>query len=71
MANENGMRRAETCPLCGKVYRERPALSREDNATRICPDCGTRQALSAMGVDADEQERILATIHRYAAMGKR
>ena len=28
-----------TCPKCGRTYTERPALSRSDNETLICPDC--------------------------------
>ena len=53
-----------TCPICGRSYTGHPALSRTDNETLICPDCGTRQALSSIGVDEKEQEEILATIHR-------
>ena len=33
------------CPICGKTYYERPALSRRDKHRLICPDCGTREAL--------------------------
>ena len=51
------------CPLCGKEYDGVPALSRVDNVTQICPDCGTRQALSSIGVTADETEEILRIIH--------
>ena len=36
--------RMAVCPLCGRAYHGAPALSREDNETLICPDCGTRQA---------------------------
>ena len=53
-----------TCPLCGKTYKGIPALSRADNETLICPDCGTRQALTSIGIDAEEQEKILDAIHR-------
>ena len=53
-----------TCPICGRSYTGHPALSRTDNETLICPDCGTRQALASIGVDDKEQEEILATIHR-------
>ena len=28
------------CPLCGRHYTEHPALSRTDNKTYICPECG-------------------------------
>ena len=53
------------CPLCGRTYRGVPALSRTDNKTLICPDCGTRQALRSIGVGEKEQEQIIETIHRH------
>ncbi len=56
--------RMAVCPRCGRSYYERPALSRADNETLICPDCGTREALESIGVEVQEQEEILATIHR-------
>lgn len=34
-----------TCPICGESYEGYPALSREDNKTKICPRCGMREAL--------------------------
>ena len=34
------------CPKCGKYYVGYPALSREDNKTEICPECGTKEAIS-------------------------
>ncbi|MBR0456176.1 MAG: hypothetical protein IJJ01_05850 [Firmicutes bacterium] len=55
------------CPLCGKHYIGRPALSRIDNKTYICPECGTRQALASIGVDEREQEEIIATIYSHGA----
>ena len=51
------------CPLCGKEYNGVPALSRTDNETLICPDCGTRQALESLGVSKAEQDEILGIIH--------
>ena len=54
----------DVCPKCGQLYKGRPALSREDNKTLICPDCGVREALESIGVDVNEQEEILAAIHR-------
>lgn len=33
------------CPVCGKKYSDYPALSRRDNKTEICPDCGIREAI--------------------------
>ena len=53
-----------TCPKCGCIYTERPALSRTDNETLICPDCGTREALESIGISKEEQEKIVSIIHR-------
>ena len=36
------------CPVCSKFYSEVPALSRKDNFTEICPECGVREAIEAM-----------------------
>ena len=55
--------RERICPHCGKAYRCPPAVSRVDNTTLICPDCGTREALTSIGVMPDEQEKILEIIH--------
>ena len=52
-----------SCPICGQIFTERPAVSREDNITLICPDCGTRQALASLGVDPEEQDAIIEIIH--------
>ena len=54
-----------TCPKCGQEYKGVPALSREDNATLICPDCGTHEALEFIGVSAEEQEKIISIIHSH------
>ena len=54
------------CPKCGQIFTERPAVSRVDGTTLICPDCGTREALASLGVDPDEQKEILDIIHEKA-----
>lgn len=33
------------CPRCHKEYSSYPAISRKDNKTKICPDCGTQEAM--------------------------
>lgn len=53
------------CPKCNRPYHGHPALSRIDNKTHICPDCGTREALDSLNVDEKEQEEILRTIHQH------
>ena len=61
---KESIRQPRICPLCGQTYADPPALSRTDNETLICPDCGTRQALESIGVSAEEQEKILSIIHQ-------
>ena len=61
---KDNVREIRVCPLCGQTYGEAPALSRTDNETLICPDCGTRQALESIGIAKEEREKILAIIHR-------
>ena len=60
MKNEIQLRK---CPKCGMLFSERGAVSRVDNITIICSDCGTREALESIGVDETEQEKILDTIN--------
>ena len=31
------------CPSCKKVYTEYPAISRKDNKTLICSECGIKE----------------------------
>lgn len=35
------------CPRCGREIKGYPALSREDNKTEICSECGQEEALEA------------------------
>ena len=64
MEMKEEIREIRVCPLCGNTYAEPPALSRTDNETLICPDCGIRQALDSIGISAEEQEKIISTIHQ-------
>ena len=61
---KENIKRTAICPRCGNSYIGRPALSRADNQTPLCPDCGTREALESIGVDTYEQDKILDTIHQ-------
>lgn len=54
-----------TCPICGQQYSGHPALSRLDNSTLICPDCGIRQALESLGISEQEKNDIVNIIHDY------
>ena len=55
------------CPRCGCTYQGLPALSRVDNETLICPDCGVREALATLDVSKEEQESILDAIHKHSS----
>lgn len=37
----------QRCPKCKKEFTEHPAISRDDNKTEICPECGIREAINA------------------------
>lgn len=63
---ENNRLETRNCPYCGKEYTAVPALSRSDNNTLICPDCGIREALAGLGIEEKEQEQILGLIHQSA-----
>ena len=53
------------CPKCRKPYTGRPALSRVDNKTDICPDCGMNDRKR---IDPAERTRRLvqSTGNRWA-----
>ena len=54
------------CPICGGPMSEHPALSRRDNRTEICSDCGTREALADLGMDEEDQDAVIAEIQRLS-----
>lgn len=58
------------CPLCGQAYTDPPALSRKDNETDICPDCGMMEALTAIPRQIGPAERtrraVYATGNKWA-----
>jgi hypothetical protein len=45
---DNDRKQNENCPCCSGSLGRHPALSRKDNHTNICSDCGTKEALDAM-----------------------
>ena len=60
----NDTARERTCPVCGETYTAHPALSRVDNKTLICPDCGLREAMRSAGFSGEQQEKVIRLIHR-------
>lgn len=62
------------CPKCGRNIERLQALSREDNKTMICDECGIREALDAMGLTEGSSMRksILKCIEKAGGSnGKR
>lgn len=47
-----------TCPTCNKTYAERPALSRADSKTEICPTCGMLEAIRSIPEGAIPAEQV-------------
>ena len=45
------MNNKRKCPICGQVYTNYPAISREDNKTEICSECGVKEALQGLERD--------------------
>lgn len=56
------------CPVCGSAYQDYPALSRRDNHTEICPQCGMREALEDFGMPA---EKVKALLREVSNLGER
>lgn len=47
------------------VYAVPKVLSRTNNKTLSCLDCGTCEALAGIGLKADNQKQIISTIPRH------
>ena len=47
----------KTCPKCKKTYTGYPAISRRDNKTEICSECGTAEALEDFSNYVKGQEK--------------
>lgn len=59
------------CPKCGRSFERLLALSRTDNETMICDECGTMEGLDSLphgGVSPQERTRnaVAATGNRWA-----
>ena len=53
------------CPKCGKKFERLLALSREDNKTMICNECGTKEALDAAGIIEGSSIREAILVEMY------
>lgn len=51
------------CPKCGRSFERLLALSRTDNKTMICDECGTMEALDSLpqgALSPQERTKIMA-----------
>ena len=55
----------KVCPVCNKEYAGEPSLSRKDNKTDICPDCGQQEAMDAMTNSTKEKVKFNFKDERY------
>ena len=53
------------CPRCNKEIIGYPAISRVDNLTEICSDCGLDEALSVYGFSKFRRKLFIRRIKRY------
>ena len=44
MLNDPILKIYPVCPICGEDYDGYPAISRKDNKSKICPNCGIGEA---------------------------
>lgn len=59
---------AKVCPRCNKYITGYSALSREDNKTEICSNCGTLEALESF--KSYQNERIIEYIGNFDISNK-
>ena len=56
MNEETKKEEVKTCSKCGKTYTGYGAISREDNKTEICSECGTKEALEVFTKHLEEKK---------------
>ena len=59
--NQPALTRCVKSPLETRM----PALSRIDNKTDICPECGCWEALEVVGLSKDEIEKTIAVMRNH------
>ena len=53
------------CPICHKKYTQFPAVSRRDNKTYICPQCGVDEAIEDMLKNKKDENKEIKTEEDY------
>ena len=55
--DRNGKLLPWVCPRCSRVTNKYPALSRRDNETGVCPDCGVDEAMFDFFTDLKSKKK--------------
>ena len=59
------------CPKCKKdVDMKYPAISRRDNKTKICSECGVREAFKDYGLNKKQSEAIIKSLNEWCEIEK-
>lgn len=58
------------CPKCNKEFTVRPALSRKDNKTEICPECGIIEALESVPNSYRPEEFYIEVVKDFLEKNK-
>ena len=53
------------CPICKKEFNNPPALSRKDNKTKICSECGIVEAITIIEPDKKKAQEFINSILGY------
>ena len=62
---------SKICARCGRTLTGYPALSRKDNKTEICSECGLKEALDiALGHDEKLIQEIMNIVLEYEKKAK-
>lgn len=56
---------AKICPICHNYINGYPALSRKDNKTEICSNCGTLEALKDLKKELDKEKIKESIIKKF------
>ena len=58
------------CPICKKEFNNPPALSRKDNKTKICSECGIVEAINCFEPDKKKAQKLIDSILEYEKRAK-
>ncbi len=58
------------CPICKKEFNNHPAISRKDNKTEICSECGIVEEINCFEPDKKKAQKLINSILKYEKRAK-